>query len=101
MIKNKKLFYIIIAILIIITITTLILIQFKGTIKVSLSEFCGSSTYGICNDDTSCITGGCSGQVCQSESEENIVTTCEMQECYNNEKYNLECKCISNKCEWS
>jgi eight-cysteine-cluster-containing protein len=64
-------------------------------------EFCGWSTFGDCLSDFSCITGGCSGQVCQSKDEGSVMTTCEYRDCYNNRIYALRCKCIDNKCQWS
>jgi len=67
----------------------------------SIEDFCGSSTYGSCTSDSDCITGGCSGQVCQSKNEEKVITTCEMRDCYDARKYNLNCKCLDNKCQWS
>jgi len=63
-------------------------------------EFCGTSTYGTCQKDSDCISGGCSGQLCQSRLEEPLGTTCEWRECYNAKSYNLECKCLNQKCQW-
>lgn len=62
--------------------------------------FCGTSTSDACTSDTDCITGGCSGQVCQSSSTEASATTCEYQECYNAEAYGLSCACHDKKCSW-
>ncbi|MCK4552752.1 eight-cysteine-cluster domain-containing protein [Candidatus Pacearchaeota archaeon] len=64
-------------------------------------DFCGLSTYGSCSSDFDCIKGGCSGQVCQSKNEEPIITTCEFRECYNAEKYDMQCKCVNEKCQWN
>jgi len=64
-------------------------------------SFCGKSTFGECQTDSDCIVGGCAGQVCQSKNEEQAVTTCEYQDCYNPAIYNLSCVCIKNKCMWS
>ncbi|MEM5798293.1 MAG: eight-cysteine-cluster domain-containing protein [Candidatus Aenigmatarchaeota archaeon] len=64
------------------------------------SGFCGTSTYGICQNDNDCIVGGCSGQVCQSKNEEPIITTCEWRECYDAKSYDVVCKCIDNRCKW-
>ena len=64
------------------------------------SDFCGSSTYGECGQDSNCAKDGCSGQVCQSKTEKSIMTTCEYRECYDSDRYNLNCKCINNKCQW-
>lgn len=71
-----------------------------GPVIPPKSKFCGSSTYGTCENDNECTTGGCSGQVCQSTNEESIITTCEYRECYDASKYGLSCKCVKNKCQW-
>jgi eight-cysteine-cluster-containing protein len=63
-------------------------------------DFCGNSTFGNCVADTDCVTGGCSREVCQSRSEEPIITTCEYKDCYNTQVYNLKCGCAQNKCQW-
>jgi eight-cysteine-cluster-containing protein len=62
--------------------------------------FCGRSTSGSCGKDSDCISGGCSGQVCQSKSEEPVITTCEYRDCYNAATYNLTCGCKNNQCQW-
>jgi len=63
--------------------------------------FCGSSTNAACTTDDDCMTGGCSGQVCQGINEEPIVTTCEFLECYNDEAYGVSCGCLEGKCAWN
>jgi len=65
-----------------------------------LNSFCGTSTKGLCFHDTDCMTGGCSGQVCQSKSEEPIYTTCEYRDCYNKQLYGVTCGCLNNECQW-
>lgn len=64
-------------------------------------EFCGWSTYGECEIDEDCIEEGCTGQVCQSKHEEGTPTNCVALECYANEKYGLNCKCVEGECQWS
>jgi len=64
-------------------------------------DFCGSSTKSQCSSDNDCVKGGCSGQICQSKSDEQMFTTCEYRDCYDENKYGLECKCIDNQCLWS
>lgn len=64
-------------------------------------EFCGWSTNGSCSLDGDCITGGCSNQICQSSSEEPVTTTCEWKDCYDSDKYGVECKCVQGQCQWS
>ncbi len=62
--------------------------------------FCGTSTLGSCATSADCVSGGCSGQVCQSKDEESVITTCEFRDCYNAAAYNLKCECFNNKCQW-
>lgn len=66
----------------------------------SSTDFCGTSTFGSCSTSSDCIKGGCSSQVCQSKSEEPVVTICDMRDCYNADAYNLKCECVNNKCQW-
>ena len=63
--------------------------------------FCGISTYGVCETDVECAAQGCSAQVCQSVSEDPIVTTCEWKDCYDAKAYGYECKCVANTCQWT
>ncbi len=52
-----------------------------------------------CITNNDCITGGCSGTICQSKDAEPIFTTCEYPPEYACYKQ-IECKCINNKCQW-
>jgi len=63
-------------------------------------SFCGTSTSGQCSADSDCTSGGCSGQVCQSKSEEPMITTCEYRDCYNAEEYGVKCSCANGACAW-
>ena len=63
-------------------------------------DFYGTSTFGNCVIDSDCLTGGCSGQICHSKSEESVITTCEYKDCYNAQDYDLKCGCVQNKCQW-
>jgi len=67
---------------------------------IDVGDFCGFSTKGLCTSDEDCISGGCSGQVCESINEEPIMTTCEWTECYNPAKYGITCGCVDNMCQW-
>lgn len=62
--------------------------------------FCGWATNGPCSNNSDCTIGGCSSQVCQSKSEEPVITTCEYKECYNASKYGMICGCTENTCQW-
>jgi eight-cysteine-cluster-containing protein len=66
----------------------------------SKEGFCGTSTQGSCNADTECMSGGCSGQVCQSKNEEPVITTCEYRDCYSVSIHGVICKCVNKKCQW-
>lgn len=61
--------------------------------------FCGFSTFKVCSDNSECSIGGCSGQVCGAS--EDFVSTCEYRDCYDADAYNLKCKCVNEKCQWS
>jgi len=57
------------------------------------------ATVKECITDDDCVTGGCSGTICQSKDAEPIFTTCEFlpeYACYKK----INCKCIDNKCQW-
>ncbi len=75
--------------------------QGKVFFNIDESEFCGTSSEGICESDADCVTDGCSGQICRSVNDESAITTCEWQECYDDEKFNVRCGCVKNKCIWS
>lgn len=52
-----------------------------------------------CKADDDCITGGCSGTICQSKSEEPMMSTCEYKPEYACYKQ-INCGCIGGKCKW-
>lgn len=57
------------------------------------------STGAECSSDSDCITGGCSGTICQSKDSEPVFTTCEWRgeyDCYRQ----IDCGCDNGKCEW-
>lgn len=52
-----------------------------------------------CSSDKDCMTGGCSGTICQSRNEEPVFTTCEYRDEYSCYK-EIECGCVEGKCLW-
>lgn len=70
------------------------------TFTRELEAFCGWSTNATCTNNSECVIGGCSSQVCQGAGEQ-ISTTCEYKECYNHIISGYECICVGNKCEWN
>ena len=54
---------------------------------------------GGCSQDTDCVIGGCSNQLCLPKSAGNIMSTCEWKEEYG--CYQLTtCGCSAAKCAW-
>jgi eight-cysteine-cluster-containing protein len=52
-----------------------------------------------CQSDSDCVTGGCSGTVCESKDAPLTYTTCVYSpefDCYKD----IECGCVEGKCEW-
>ena len=52
-----------------------------------------------CQSDNDCITGGCSGTICQPKDAPPIFTTCEWKDeyaCYKE----VSCSCLNNNCKW-
>ncbi|MGV8162467.1 MAG: DUF333 domain-containing protein [Candidatus Nanoarchaeia archaeon] len=69
--------------------------------ECEVQPFCGTSTESFCNNDADCTAFGCSGQVCGSvEESDDVATTCEFRDCYDETKYDLSCGCVENKCKW-
>lgn len=65
------------------------------------SDFCGISVGSKCSNDKECVTGGCSGQVCQGANEEPLATICDMRDCYVASNYGVECGCVDSECQWN
>ncbi|MFN7991366.1 MAG: eight-cysteine-cluster domain-containing protein [Candidatus Micrarchaeia archaeon] len=63
--------------------------------------FCGTETKAACAKDSDCVSGGCSGQVCQGKAEEPVVTTCEYRTCYDASAAGVRCGCVQGMCRWN
>ncbi len=66
----------------------------------SQGGFCGWSTNGACASDADCVRGGCSGEVCQSASEQPAVTSCIYKSCNDPKAAGVSCGCVAGKCQW-
>ncbi len=64
------------------------------------NDFCGTSTKSYCESNQDCITGGCNGEICENTTD-SVFSTCQALDCFDNRKYELNCKCINNECIWS
>jgi len=63
-------------------------------------EHHGSSSLGRCRRDTDCIVSGCNSEICQSSSEEPMVSICVYNPPYPDD-LGYECKCVDRKCMWA
>jgi eight-cysteine-cluster-containing protein len=70
------------------------------SIVIDDEDFCGWSQNGACSSDAGCITGGCSGQICGNPEINELATTCEWKECYDDTIYGLSCGCVQEQCQW-
>tara|TARA_B100001971_G_C17988261_1_gene430984 strand:+ start:133 stop:444 length:312 start_codon:yes stop_codon:yes gene_type:complete len=52
-----------------------------------------------CTASSDCITGGCSGTLCQSKDAPPMFTTCEFLPEYTCYKQ-IDCGCVNYKCQW-
>ncbi len=71
----------------------------SDVVQPTLPEFCGNSTFAECKEDADCKIGGCSGEICGG-IRENLVSICVYKDCYNREKFNVQCRCVNNRCQW-
>lgn len=63
--------------------------------------FCGSSLYSECEQDSDCKIGGCSSQLCGSQAAvDNMMSSCEFRPCYDHTRFDLNCGCKNNICQW-
>jgi eight-cysteine-cluster-containing protein len=57
------------------------------------------TSIGGCTKNADCTRGGCSGTICQSSNEEQVVTTCGYlpeYDCYKD----ITCGCVNGACDW-
>lgn len=62
-------------------------------------EFCGFGGIDSCATNSNCKIIGRFGHVCAARDEMNVGLT--YKECYDYKKYDMECKCVDNLCEWA
>lgn len=117
--KNKKLFYGIVAVgIVVIGIGLFILSkppiapaqpqkiehnrrQLLRFQKMRPGGYYGSSTYGQCETDNDCFISGCNFEICQNKTEERLFSICILPPKPTPEQFNYECKCVNRRCEWS
>lgn len=78
----------------------LLLVGCKEEVPDPFEQFCGASTFTGCENNIDCVMTGCSGQICASKSDGNILGTCEYQECYDSKALNARCACVDSACQW-
>ncbi len=62
--------------------------------------FCGWATSGACKTSADCVRSGCSGEVCQSASEQPAITSCIYKSCYDAAAAGVSCGCVAGRCQW-
>jgi eight-cysteine-cluster-containing protein len=108
MIKNKKLFYgILIIIILIIVGTSLFLINnliVMSPIKEMIPEeergYYGFSTFNQCQNNNDCFVSGCNSEICQSRFEETRFSICILPDRSTPSQLGYGCGCHLNKCQW-
>lgn len=64
-------------------------------------EYYGHSTYGSCQNDTTCITGGCNDEICQSGNEDHFVSICLVPDKPTPKQIGYQCRCVETQCRWA
>jgi eight-cysteine-cluster-containing protein len=83
------------------TETTTIETTVETTVETTTTkEHNGMSTLGSCSTDNECFISGCNSEICQSTSEESMVSICVYNPPYPDD-LGYECKCVDNKCMWA
>ena len=70
-------------------------------VNLSNSEdYYGSSTYGECQINDDCESGGCGSEICGSKAESPLLSTCEGYDEPTPKMLNYQCACVNQKCQW-
>ena len=72
-----------------------------GNIILTKDKFCGRSSFAYCTASEQCVPSGCGNQMCGANNEYKKQSIfCKTKTCFNATKYNLECTCYKNLCQW-
>jgi eight-cysteine-cluster-containing protein len=63
----------------------------------TVNGFCGVQTESTCLQDSDCMVGGCSGEICQAKND-NINAPCLFTDCYQKPD-NVYCGCDNSQCK--
>ena len=94
MMKNKKLFY---GILIVVVLVVAGIGLFLARAP---KEYYGSSTFGQCQNDNDCLISGCNREICQSRFEEEMASICILPDRPTPPQLGYGCRCHLNQCQW-
>jgi eight-cysteine-cluster-containing protein len=97
MLKNKKLFY---GILIVVVLVAAGIGLFLEIIPEEERGYYGFSTFGPCQNDQGCFVSGCNSEICQSKAEEPMVSICIAPDRPTPPQLDYGCGCRSNRCQW-
>ena len=106
---SNKLRMTIYIVLVIFVISAIFLIKLKpGNISTSTpsnpsaykQEYYGSSTFGPCASNNDCFVNGCNSEICQSKSQESLVSICITPDKPTAKDLGYTCGCVEAKCQW-
>ena len=66
---------------------------------IIVNGFCGTQTETFCSQDSDCMVGGCSGEICQARKDNMMNSICLFEDCYQ-KPTNVYCGCDSGQCKW-
>jgi len=65
------------------------------------NQFCGTSSFGICTQNSDCETNGCSNEICGLSGDELTPTICRYSPCFDKIEFEVECGCKEGMCQWT
>jgi len=68
--------------------------------EIEKIEYYGFSTYGSCQVNNDCLVSGCNREICQSKTEESLVSICILPDKPTPPQLNYECQCVVQRCQW-
>jgi eight-cysteine-cluster-containing protein len=108
MLKNKKLFYGIAAVVLLIVAgvgwfladRAIVIPPTEEMIPEEERGYYGFSTFGPCQNDNDCFASGCNSEICQSRAEEPMVSICIVPDRPTPPQLGYGCGCYLSECQW-
>jgi eight-cysteine-cluster-containing protein len=61
----------------------------------------GWFTAGACTEDNDCIVSGCNDEICQSKTEQSLVSVCIVPDKPLPPQLGYQCRCLNGACKWT